>query len=175
VRRVRCLDGESCQRTQLPCRPGFRFSVARAGAAPEGRSENSQALQCRVCPQPKIPRRGATDEGTRPSSDVAPRRRNLNSSNPGPKAPGYFRCAPLGRLLQATPIRYQAKGLTYEPRMLSVICRRCGARRCSKRKTPCHVPSCRLPSAIGITSLERVKTERICEVLSSPPSAVCSK
>ena len=29
--------------------------------------------------------------------------------------------------------------------------------------------------AIAITSLERVKTERICEVLSSPPSAVCSK
>ena len=44
-----------------------------------------------------------------------------------------------------------------------------------EEENACHLPSCSWPSAIGITSLDRVRTERICEVLSSPPSAVCSK
>ena len=46
------------------------------------------------------------------SSAVAPRRGNLNSSNLGPEGPGYFRCAPLGRLVQATLNRCQAASLT---------------------------------------------------------------
>ncbi len=50
--------------------------------------------------------------------------------------------------------------------------RRCGARRCSKRNMPCHVPSANRPWAMGTDSLDRVKTMRRCEVVSSLPSAV---
>ena len=50
--------------------------------------------------------------------------------------------------------------------------RLCAARRCSKTKMPCQVPSISRPSATGMTSLDRVSTERRCEVVSSWPSAV---
>ena len=50
--------------------------------------------------------------------------------------------------------------------------RRCGARRCSKRKMPCQVPSANRLWATGTDSLDRVKTMRRCEVVSSLPSAV---
>src|SRR5947207_4718477 len=59
--------------------------------------------------------------------------------------------------------------------MVTKTFRRCGARRCSNRKMPCHVPSCIFPSTIGIVSLVRVKTMRICDGMSSLPSEPCVK
>ena len=74
-----------------------------------------------------------------------------------------------------TNVRRDGPSAPYRsPITVTAMFRRCDARRCSNRKIPCHVPSCISPSAIGMTSLERVNTMRICEVLSSAPSSSCS-
>ena len=72
-------------------------------------------------------------------------------------------------------MRELAISLRYSPMMLTTTRRRCSERRCSNTKMPCQVPSWSRASAIGMTSLVRVSTMRMCEVESSGPSAVWMK
>ncbi len=55
----------------------------------------------------------------------------------------------------------------------STTLRRCGRARCSNRYTPCQVPSASLPLCTGIESCVAVSADRMCDVMSSGPSAVC--
>jgi hypothetical protein len=65
--------------------------------------------------------------------------------------------------------------VSQSPMTVTITFRRCAVCRCSNRKIPCHVPSCIREPAIGITSLDRVNTIRMCEGMSSGPSSLCSK